>query len=99
MKAILTNHIINFGITLRPIAVALFMLLLLGITSLIVVRQHCIKEGYEISKLASQLEQKNIEYQKVHERYSDALRDEKLIKEALSLGFEFPSGDRVFYVQ
>ncbi len=99
MKAVLTGHIVNVGLTLRPIAVALFMLLMIGVTALIVIRQQCIQEGYEISRLAATLEAKTIMLEQAQAKYNDYLRNEVLIKRALDMGFEFPTGDKVFYVQ
>lgn len=99
MKEMIRQGIENVGINLKPSAVILFMILIFCVTTLIIFRQQCVSQGYEISRLSTVLESKSMAYEKVSDDYSAVLRREMLINKAGEMGFVFPVGGKVFYVR
>lgn len=99
MREMIRQRIENVGINFRPSAVILFMIFIFCVTTLIIFRQQCIQQGYEISKLSSVLDSKSMAYEKISADYSAVLRREILINKAKEMGFVFPVGGKVFYVR
>lgn len=99
MKAMIAQQVHTIGITFKPVAVIIFLMLIFFMGILMVVRQQCIRQGYEISRLTGALEQRTLEYEGVSKEYSDVFRREILFGKAEGLGFTLPVGGHVFYVQ
>lgn len=99
MKAIITQSISGINVNIKPIIVVFTLLFIFFMSALIVVRQQCIHESYKISSLTTEMDKKNLEYEKLSKQYSNILRRENLTKQAIEMDFVFPVGGKVFYVQ
>ncbi|MDE7169364.1 MAG: hypothetical protein K2N67_04125 [Mucispirillum sp.] len=86
-------------LSITPVIAAIAVIFIFFMAILMIFRQQCINEGYKISMLANELDAKSLRYEAVSSKYSDALRWESLFLQANDMGFEFPVGGRVFYVQ
>ncbi len=89
----------GLGISFTFIIVVSIVVFIFCMAILMVFRQHCINEGYKISELSTALDKKAIEYEAISQKYSDALRWEVLFSKAERMGFIFPEGGKVFYIQ
>ena len=99
MRVMSQERVSNIGISLAPIIVFGTLLIIFCMAILMIFRQHCISEGYKISELANELDRKALQYEAVSQKYSDALRWEVLFNKAEDMGFIFPVGGKVYYVQ
>lgn len=99
MREMITQNTESLKISVRPSSAALFVVLLLGIATLMIFRQQCVREGYEISRLTARLDGQYLVYEKISADYYSVLRRENLINKAEDMGFVFPEGGRVFYVR
>ncbi len=98
MRAMIAQ-VSSIGIGFKPAAAVLTLLFIFFMAALIVVRQQCIRQGYEISSLTVSMDKKNLEYELLSREYSLSLRREALMEKAAGMDFVFPVGGRVFYVQ
>lgn len=89
----------ELGIAMGPIFILAIIVIIFCMAILMIFRQQCINEGYKISKLSSELDEKMLRYEDVSQKYSDALRWEVLFDKAEEMNFTFPVGGKVFYVQ
>lgn len=99
MRAMIAQGISSISVSFKPIAAILALLFIFFMAALIVVRQQCVRQGYEISALTVTMDKKNLEYELLNREYSLFLRREALMEKAVGLDFVFPVGGRVFYVQ
>lgn len=99
MREMIRERIEGAIITVKPSAFILFLAFLFCFATLIIFRQQCVQEGYEISRLSGILDKKQLAYEKISADYYDVLSREKLINKAEEKGFVFPHGGKVFYVR
>ncbi len=99
MRVMSDDRAAGLGISLAPIIVFGTLIFVFCMAVLMIIRQHCIDEGYKIYELTLELDKKSLEYEAVAQKYSDALRWESLFNSAENLGFIFPEGGKVYYVQ
>lgn len=99
MRVMSQERVSNLGISLTPIMVFGTLLIIFCMAVLVIFRLKCMEEGYKISNLTIELDNKTLEYEAVSQRYSDTLRWERLYSKAKDMDFIFPVGGRVYYVQ
>lgn len=99
MNILSKNRQISGSVISAPMILAGVIIFIFCMAILVIFRQHCVEEGYDISKLSSELEKKSLIYEAVSQKYSDALRWEILYKKAEQMEFTFPVGGNVYYVQ
>lgn len=99
MRVISQDSVAGLGVSLAPVMVIITLIFVFCMAILMIFRQHCISEGYKISELAIELDKKALQYEAVSQKYSDALRWEVLFNKAEDMGFIFPVGGKVYYVQ
>jgi|Wag4MinimDraft_13_1082653.scaffolds.fasta_scaffold00003_33 cell division protein FtsL len=66
---------------------------------IVVVKYKYINIGYEISRLSSEVDSKELEYQKLLEEKMSVTESHRLYKTAESMGLKLPDHNRVFYVE
>lgn len=99
MRVISQENVAEISVSLAPVMVISTLIFVFCMAILMIFRQHCISEGYKISELANELDKKSLRYEAVSQKYSDALRWEVLFNKAEDMGFIFPAGGKVYYVQ
>lgn len=99
MREMIRDRIEGVIITVKPSIVVLFLSFLFCVATLIIFRQQCVQEGYEISRLSGILDKQQLAYEKISTDYYNVLRREELINKAEDAGFVFPHGGKVFYVR
>lgn len=67
--------------------------------SVVYVRHLCIKTGYEISSLTTQMEKAEIQYLSLLDKRSKEYDTENLYKKAQEMGLVLPDVKRTFYVK
>ena len=85
--------------TLNAVKVLLIALLIISVFLVVYVRHLCIREGYAISRLASDLNEMEIQYQLMMEKQSEIRDTASLYKTGESLGLVLPDLNRTFNVQ
>lgn len=99
MNILSKNRHSGAGVISAPMILAGVLVFIFCMAILVIFRQNCVEEGYDISELSRELERKSLVYEAVSQKYSDALRWEILYKKAEQMEFTFPVGGNVFYVQ
>lgn len=99
MRVISQENVAEISVSLAPVMVISTLIFVFCMAILMIFRQHCISEGYKISELSNELDRKSLRYEAVSQKYSDALRWEVLFNKAEDMGFIFPAGGKVYYVQ
>jgi hypothetical protein len=66
---------------------------------IVYVRHLCVREGYEISRLASDLNEMEIQHQLMLEKKSAVMNMQKMYETGEHLGLVLPDPDRTFNVQ
>lgn len=69
------------------------------IFTIVVVKQKSINIGYDISRLSSTIENKEITFQSLQERYDALVDKERLYRKAEEMGLKFPDNTKVYYVE
>ncbi|MCD8492177.1 MAG: hypothetical protein LRY50_03930 [Geovibrio sp.] len=79
--------------------VLLWALLIISVFLVVYVRHLCVREGYAISRLASDLNEMEIQYQLMQEKQSEMRDTASLYKMGENMGLVLPDMNRTFNVQ
>lgn len=85
--------------TLSAAKVLLWSLIIISVFFIVYVRHMCVREGYAISRLASDLNEMEIQYQLMQEKQSEMRDTASLYRLGEQMGLVIPDTARTFNVQ
>jgi len=85
----------NIGLSLMLKTLAVVAI----VFTIIVIKQKYINVGYDISRLSTKIENKEITLQSLQERHNALVHKDRLYQKGRSMGMNFPEHTKVYYVE